>query len=477
MAEGTSISTSTPALSTGRESFGLAGAVLVGAIVCTLPAPAGLSPEAQRTAAIFLACLVLWVTEALPIGITALLALVFQPIFRVGDLPAALTNFVSPVFFFVLVMFVIAQAFVTSGLDRRFALWLFSKAGTDSRRIVFAFMIGTGALSTIVSDVPCCAIFTAIALGMFERLGIKPGQSQFAKVIMMGIPIASLIGGVGTPAGSSINILGLFFIEQHGNVRVPFLHWMAIGIPMVVILVPLAAWILIRLCPPEVKSVGNASELQLERQLLGPMSAKEWKVVGIMSAMIVLWILSTWIRQLDTVLVGIAGAAAMFLPGMKLFAWKEVERAANWDGLLMIGGVTSLGALSAKTGLAKWLVDASIGGIGDWNVVLVIAAISAFTVVIHLILPIAPVINAVLIPPIAVLAISSGHNPALYALPVAFTASCAFLLPLDAVPLVTYGKGYYRMLDMLLPGTIISICWVILMTALLFLLGPILGLI
>jgi sodium-dependent dicarboxylate transporter 2/3/5 len=74
------------------------------------------------------------------------------------------------------------------------------------------------------------------------------------------------------------------------------------------------------------------------------------------------------------------------------------------------------------------------------------------------------------------LALSTGQNPALYALPVAFTASCAFLLPLDAVPLVTYGKGYYRMLDMFVPGAVVSLVWVVLITALLVVLGPVVGL-
>jgi sodium-dependent dicarboxylate transporter 2/3/5 len=118
----------------------------------------------------------------------------------------------------------------------------------------------------------------------------------------------------------------------------------------------------------------------------------------------------------------------------------------------MVGGVTSLGAASVKTGLAKWLVDASLGGLAAWEAVWVVAAISAFTVLVYLILPIGPVIVAVVIPPIVALATASGRNPALYALPVVFTASCAFLLPLDAVPLVTFAKDYYRMLDMLRPG-------------------------
>jgi len=244
----------------------------------------------------------------------------------------------------------------------------------------------------------------------------------------------------------------------------------------VIILLPTAAWVLVKFFPPEVKTIGDMEDIHRERTQAGPISTNEWKVIAIMGTMITFWILSTWIPAFDTVLVALCGAVAMFLPGMRLFSWQEVERATGWDTLLMIGGVTSLGAASARTGLAKWLAGSALGGLQDWNILWVLVLISAFTVVIHLLLPIAPVINAVMIPPIMVLGSAAGVNPALYALPVIFTASCAFLLPLDAVPLVTFSKGYYRMFDMLMPGLVISAVWVVLMTAVLMLIGPMVGL-
>jgi sodium-dependent dicarboxylate transporter 2/3/5 len=451
------------------------GSVVAMAVVLLLPSPPGLPPEGQRMGALFVGVLVLWSTEALPIAITAVLALVLQPILRLGSLSVAFTSFVSPVFFFVMVMFTIAFAWVKTGLARRFALWLIAQAGTDARRAVYVFVIGTGLVSTIVSDVPCAAIFMAIALGIFEKLKLQPG-SRFGKAVMMGIPMGSLIGGVGTPAGSSINVLGLTMIEQNGGARIPFLHWMAIGIPMVIILLPVTAWVLVKFFPPEIDTIGDEEDIHRERRQAGPVSANEWKVIAIMSTMLVLWILSTWIPAFDVVLVALCGAIAMFLPGMRLFTWQEVQSATGWDTLLMIGGVTSLGAASARTGLAKWLAESALGGLQDWNIVWVLVLISAFTVVIHLLLPIAPVINAVMIPPIMVLGAAAGVNPALYALPVVFTASCAFLLPLDAVPLVTFSKGYYRMFDMFIPGLVISVVWVILMTAVLMVIGPLVGL-
>ena len=407
-----------------KEIFGILTAVLVAGIVLLLPTPAGLPPAGQRMAAIFLAVLVLLVTEAIPVAVTSLLMLIFQPIFGVAPLPEAFTNFINPAFFFVLVMFVIAFAFGSTGLAKRFAYWLIAKAGTESKRVVWVFVIGTGLLSTIISDIPCCAIFMTIALDLFAKLKITPGQSSFAKSLMIGIPMGALIGGVGTPAGSSVNVLGLFLIQQHGKVSVPFLLWMAIGIPMVIILLPLTAWVLTRVFPPEFSSIGELSDIKAEQAQLGKISVSEKKVLSVMAGMLALWIAGTWIRSLDTVLVGIGGAALFFLPGMKLFSWKQAERATGWEILLMGGGISSIGAASAKTGLAKWIVDAALGGLHDWNVVWIIALISLFTVVIHLVLPVSPVINVVLVPPVALLAIASGHHPALYCLPVVFTASC-----------------------------------------------------
>jgi solute carrier family 13 (sodium-dependent dicarboxylate transporter), member 2/3/5 len=471
--------TADPAAGTahGNHSIlGILGACAALVVILSLPTPAGMTIEAQRTAALFAFGLVLWSTEALPIGATCLLTLILQPILNINPVAPALINFMSPVFFFVLVMFIIAHAWIKTGLARRFALWMISRAGTDSKRVLCVFIIGTGLISTFISDVPCSAIFMAIALGIFQKLGIKQG-STFGKAVMLGIPIGSFIGGVGTPAGSAINVLGLAMMEQNGAPRVPFLSWMVIGLPMVAIMLPVACFVLMKYYPPEIETIGDMSDIQKERHQLGPISANECKVMVIMGAMMVAWILGTWYPTIfDTFLVGIAGACVMFLPGMNLFTWKEVQDATGWDTLLMIGAVTSLGAVSTKTGLAKWLVDTTMGGLHDMSLVALLLLISAFTVAMHLVLPVNPAIIAAIVPPMMLLGKASGVNPAIYGLPVVFTTSCAFLLPLDPVALVTYSKGYYRVFDMFVPGLIISIVWIFVMTGLLRVLGPALGL-
>ncbi|MDP7473257.1 MAG: SLC13 family permease, partial [Vicinamibacterales bacterium] len=225
-----------------KTIVGIAGAVAATVVVLLLPTPADLPPEGQRLGAVFLAAIILWATEAIPIAVTALLVIVLQPIFEVAELDAAFNAFVSPVFFFVLAMFCIAASVTNAGLDRRFAYWLLARAGTDSRRVIAALIIGTAATSVMISDVPACAIFMSIGLGVMSRLNLEPGKSSIGKAIMIGVPIGSLIGGVTTPAGSSVNIIGLHFIQEFGNVTVTFVEWMAIGLPMAIGLVPIACW-------------------------------------------------------------------------------------------------------------------------------------------------------------------------------------------------------------------------------------------
>ncbi|MDP1569315.1 MAG: SLC13 family permease [Vicinamibacterales bacterium] len=447
----------------------------VGLVLLALPAPATLGVAGSRTGIIFVVALLLWVTEALPMAVTALLVLVLQPLLGVAPARTAFTTFMSPVFFFVLAMFAIALVIVSTGLDRRFALWLLARAGTSPRRVVGAFMAGTAALSSIMSDVPACAIFMALAVGVLNRAGVPVGGSAFGKALMIGIPMAAYIGGVATPVGSSVNIVGMHFIEQFGGVRVPFVTWMLIGVPMAVVLVPLAATVLVAVYPPEIETVGHIDEVLAERRGLGGISAPEWKAVMVIGAMIGLWTASSWVPALDLTLIAVTGAIVMFLPGVRLLTWAEAERGIGWSVLFLLGAVTSLGAASEATGLATWIVDAALGGIAGWPIAAMVAAIGTLTVLVLLVLPIGPVVNAILIPPISVLALAHDTHPLTYTLPVAFTASCALLLPLNPVGAITYSRGYYQMHDMLGPGLLVSLAWVVWITVLMVTFLPVLA--
>tara|TARA_B100001123_G_scaffold386087_1_gene460150 strand:- start:2293 stop:3708 length:1416 start_codon:yes stop_codon:yes gene_type:complete len=455
---------------------GLVIALAAFLLILFLPVSDSLSVEGHRLLALTVACLILWVTEALPIPVTSILAIAGQALVGSATMRQATNNFISPVFFFVLAMFLFAAVVRQTELDSRFAHWLLSKSGTDTRKILLAFMIGTAVISSIMSDVPACAVWMALGLGILQQENLQPGSSNFGKALMLGITIAAFIGGVVTPAGSSINILGLILLADLGGGEVPFLKWMAIGIPMGVILIPISWVVLLKFFPPEISNISvNPEEGNSSKE---PLNIGQKKVMAIFGIVIVLWILSNWFKDaLDVTMIALSGSIVLFLPGIGVSKWKEASKGIGWDILLMVGAVTSIGLASRDTGLACWAVSSIFDGAGGISILWLLVAISTFTVLIHFVLPIGPVVNAVMIPPIMALAIAIGQPPILLVLPVIFTASCAFLLPLDAVALITYSKGYYRMTDMLWPGLVISVFWVIVLTGLMLLVVPWLGLV
>lgn len=448
---------------------------------------ASLSPQARSLVVVFSIALTLWISEVIPLAVTSLAIIPLLVLSGVTDSRTAISGFASPVVMFVLAMFILAGVMRQVGLDRRLAMLFLSKAGTSPRRVLFAFMAGTATLSSFISDLPACLVFMTLGIRLLDRVGVQPGSDVFGRSLMMGVPIAALIGGIATPAGSSVNVLGIQqisdFAEKYDlDASVTFLQWTALGVPMVLVLIPSAWFILCKCCRIQGESIPGLEHVELQQQERIPLDQRQVMTIGILATMMVLWILGSWITWLDVTLVAILGAVVVFLPGVRLISWRQAEDAIGWESLLMIGGVVALGKASMETGLAEALVTGSIDGIQSWNPLWIVALISGVTVIIHLPLPIAPVVNVVLIPPVALLALDARtgemlHNPILFALPVAFTASCAFLLPLDAVCLLTYSRGYYRMHHMLLPGALISLCWIIVMTIAMLFIAPLVGLI
>jgi len=431
-------------------------------VLVTLPTPAGLTPAAQKALALMVAAVLTWVLEVIPIGIASVLFVFLQGPLGIYPLGEAVTNFSTPTIFFIMAMFLIATAFEESGLGRRLSLWLASLAGSNPRYVLLSFMLPTAILSMVLADIPTAVMFASIALGLLERTGCLPGKSNFGRAVMMGIPIAASIGGIGTPAGSGINVMALGLLKDTAHVNVNFLQWSALGIPLVLILTPIAWLILTWVVPFEIKEVSGLDKVRADLRRLGPLSAGEKRFVGIFAMTIVLWFTEPF-HRIPAPFVAVATAALFFAPGVNLLNWKEASGRIGWDVILLVGAANSLALSLWKLGAAKWLATGILGGLGHTTLLTLVLIIAAFGVFSHLLIPVATGLLAVMIPALAVLAAGMGVNPAALVIPIAFTASCVFLLPLDPIPLVTYPYGYYKMLDMFKPGVLIALVWIVLL--------------
>lgn len=453
-----------------KQNIGLIIGIAILILTALLPAPAGLSVAGKNSIGLLVSGIVMWVTEALPLAISAMMLMILLPFYGVTpQLSDVFKDFVSPVIFFIIATFALTTIIIKTPLATRLTRRLVGWAGDSSEKLVLGFMIGVAFLSAVMSNVPTTLLFMALGIAILQANNAQVGKSNLGKCIMIGIPFAAMLGGAATPAGTAINIMAMYLLEQATSIHITFLGWMVMGIPIVVIMVLVSWWYLIKVFPPEKISHTNMSYLYDDPASLGPLSGQEKKVITIITAMLVLWISSTWVPWLDTTTVAIAGLVTMFLPGINVITWDEFISDVSWEIVLLIGGVQSLAAGILNTGAADWMVSSFITVAAQWGSVLTTAAASTLMAFMHVIIPVGPAIAGMSVIPMAGVASSIGANPVVYVMLTAFMSGITFLLPIDCVPLITYSRGYYSMGNFIRAGWFPTVVLILLCT---FLLPP-----
>ena len=226
---------------TTKKWAGLILAVISIAVTQFMPGNEVLSAEGIKTVGFLLAFLFMLVLEVLPVVVTSLIFCARMPLLGVvKGLGAALTGYSQPIVFFTLASFGIAAALTTIPLSKRILCAMLRKFGGNIRSVMLAMMAACALFSSIVSNVPTCAIFMAIALDFIELYENEEDKKRSGRAFMIAIPVASMIGGIMTPAGSSVNLIAISQLESITGGTVSFVQWMCAGIPMAVVLVPIA---------------------------------------------------------------------------------------------------------------------------------------------------------------------------------------------------------------------------------------------
>ncbi len=458
-----------------KKLGGIAAALLAYLLLAYMPTPEGLSPVGQKSLALMVSAIIIWVSDAFPMAMSCSFFLFMQTLLGTAKLPVALQNFAIPPVFFCFAMFCIVVAFQNSGLTQRIVLWTSLKSRGEPKRLLFFLMMVTALVSTILADVPVVAMMFPVALFLLEQNKCPLGKSPYGKAVMLGIALAALIGGVGTPAGSGTNILTMNMLESSAKITISFFQWAAVGMPMVLILTPVAWWAIVKVYPPEIDHLVGMETISADYAKLGKLSRKENVFLLFLAVNLGLWCTSGW-HGLSLPVVAVLGCMLFALPGLGLISWQKDKNKIGWDILFLVGTANALGMALWENGTATWIANSCLGGLNGLPIALVISIISLFTILIHLVIPVNTPIVTVILPPVVAIAAGMGINPALLALPLGFSVSAAVLLPLDAVSLVTFQSGYYKMYDMFKPGIIISIAWVIVTSLLMHFIAPLLGL-
>ena len=486
-----------------RARVGLGIGVVAFGLLLLIPAPAGLSDAAWHTAAVGVLMATWWVTEAIPIPATALLPLALFPVLGIGSIGESAAPFANPLIFLFLGGFLLAQAMQGVGLPRRIALDTIRLFGTRPGSVIGGIMAASAFLSMWVSNTATALMMLPIGLSLIELLpggaagegatggdgsgpdggasgwaGGEPEYSdrrRFGIALMLGIAYACSIGGMGTLIGTPPNaFLAGFMLETYG-VSIGFAQWMLLGVPLVLVGLPLAWFILTRVVfpVPFAEIPGGQSLLDERRDGLGPLRPAEKRVAIVFVLTALAWmtrpLLQGWLPGLSDAGIAIGAAIVLFLvpagepDGRRLLTWRQAE-ATPWGVLILFGGGLSLAAAIGRTGLGDWL-GGQMESIAHWPLVLLVATVVAFVILLTE-LTSNTATAATFLPVLGALALAIGQDPLVLAVPAALAASGAFMLPVATPPnAIVYGSGAIEITDMVRAGVWINLLFTVLITA------------
>ena len=476
----------------GRVGLVLGGVLFL--LMLILPAPAGLGAAAWRVAAVGVLMATWWVTEAIPIPATALLPLALFPVLQVADIRDAATPFANPIIYLFLGGFLIARAMDATGLPRRIALSSIRLLGARPRSIVAGVMASCAFLSMWVSNTATALMMLPIGLSLVALMPEGDGDEnpeasaerrRFGTALMLGIAYACSIGGMGTLIGTPPNaFLAGFMLETYG-VTIGFAEWMLLGVPLVLVGLPLCYLLLTRVAfPIRTRELPGGRELvEREVRALGSMSRAETRVAVLFVLTALTWMARplliehvTWLWGLSDAGIAMTAALALFiLPsgepgGRRLLDWR-LARDTPWGVLILFGGGLSLASAVESTGLSAWL-GAGVVGLSGWPLpLLVLAVVTAVILLTELTSNTATA--ATFLPVLGGVALGLGRDPLLLAVPAALAASGAFMLPVATPPnAIVYGSGAVRIEDMVRAGIWLNVLFVLLITAAAYVLLP-----
>jgi len=452
--------------------------------------PEGVSTDAWRALALTMLMAVWWVTESLPIAITALLPVGLLPLLDIAPIEDAAAPYANPLIFLFLGGFILAEGVQRWNLHRRLALKVLSISGTRPDRVVGGFMLATAGLSMWVSNTATAALMLPVAISVLRLMGDDTGQSQkhFGLCLLLGIAISANIGGMATLIGTPPNAILAGYLNDNHELTIGFGEWMLVAFPLAAVLLVSAWWLLTsRIYPVAHQPLeGLAELLDEQRASLGPMGRPEMAVSVVFALVALAWLTRPLLEQLWPNLnirdEGIALLGALFLFVIPA-SWRKLEFLMDWESarnlpwgvLILVGGGLSLGAAIESSGLAETAAGALQGLDGQplWLVM---------TGVVMLIMLLSHVTSntataATMLPLVSSLAISLNFPVGYLAIPVAMAASCAFMLPVATPPnAIMFSSGRFSVAQMVRAGGIISLITIVLITLwVLFVAAPVLS--
>lgn len=465
-------------------------------LVVMLLAPLPLTWQAHRMAAILGMVVVLWITEALPVSVTAMLGPVLAVVFHVSPARTALAPFADPIIFLFIGGFILAEAMFVHGVDRRIAYTALSwrVVGSSATRILVVYgAVGT-ALSMWISNTATTAMLFPIGLSILAHLarsGVK--LSGFALALMLITSFGPSIGGMATPVGTPPNLIGIGMLDRIAGVKISFFQWMAIGVPAVVLMYAcLATLFSLTMVRGVTVGAGSTELVRKELERLGPMSRGQQNVLIAFGVTVLLWVAPGFfaiagfdqapfaVAYGEAVPEGIAAMLGAFLLFVLPIDWRARRFTLSWDEAVRIdwgivflyGGGLAMGTLAFSTGLAEAMGRGITSWLPSHSTVTLTVLFTAAAIVLSE--TTSNTASANMVVPIAIaVAQAAGIRVVEPALGATLGASMGFMMPISTAPnAIVYSSGYVPITAMMRYGVVVDVAAFVVIVTLVLLLGP-----
>lgn len=428
---------------------------------------AELTAEGQKALAILFLALLLWITEAIPFHFTGLLAMALLALFGVDSFGNIVkTGFGNINVIFFIGVFILSAFINKSGLGKRLVNVCLSITGNSTKYVLLGFLVVGVVLSMWISNMAVAAMLMPLAKSLLDEEGVEPLKSNFGKALLMSVAWGSLIGGFGTPAGNGPNPLAIGFMKDMAGIDVTFLDWMTYGIPISLVLIPIAWGLLLVMFKPEMKQLKKSNEeIKNEFRNQPKLSRDEIVTLIIFVVTVALWVFSSKIAKLLGVDIPIAlpviiTTMLFFFPGITNTKYKEIEKEMSWSSIILVLSGVSLGMVLYQTGVANWIALGLLGNIDGLSPVMMVFVVILSVSIMNITLSSATVSASIVIPIIIELALNVGIPVMGIAFPAALASSLAFIL-ITSTPtnVIAYSAGYFSIKDFAkagIPMTIVS---------------------
>jgi sodium-dependent dicarboxylate transporter 2/3/5 len=466
---------------------------------------------AKRMAAIALLMAIWWITEAVPIPITALLPIFLYPILKIMPTTTVTLNYGHHLIFLFLGGFIIALTIERWNLHKRIALNIINIIGTNRRLIILGFMIATAFLSMWISNTATTMMMVPIGLAVISQLSgsigrerFEKGENNFALALMLAIAYSASIGGIATIIGTPPNVVFVGILKSNfpSAPEISFIQWMLFALPFSLTLLPIAWIYLVFIAVPVIKDVSTFKPDMIKNELasLGSMTKAEKLTLGIFVTTGLLWLLRSdldlgsikitgWASLLglkeyihDSTVAIIMAILTFFLPSGEqkesktemLMNWKWARR-VPWGILLLFGGGFALANGFQESGLTQWLGEQlkAFHFLPLIVIILIVSAMATFTTEFASNTAMA----STLLPILAGLSMALEINPMILMITATISCSTAFMLPIATPPnAIVFGSGYIRIKNMVKIGLVMNFLGLLLILALVYFLAePVFG--